>query len=550
MQQIKQLSLWIFLVFVSFTYAQTSAPDTTRILFIGNSYTYYNSSPELLRSMVRQKHPDQEIEVQLVSQGGMTLERHWQQDRTHEAINSKDWDYVILQEQSKLGMPVIIDQEIYFGQTDLFFNYARKFDTEIKKAGAKTVFFMTWSVKSRPEEQEILTYAYASIAQELNATVAPVGLVWDVLRETDQFDLYDVDGSHPSAHGSYLVAATMYATMFKEDPAGLSGVIAGKRLTSSGASTLARQELVNISDADARMIQKASWNVTEDLQKTKGLQNLKQPALTYRVPVLTEGKSINQEIIKGRWYGNSTYGSNYLGLIMDIKEKDEKPEIQLSFYTPENKDKMTVKDVKIFDKILEFTITDSLRNMDSKLEFSLSEGQLSGISTSIGSRFKQYKHWYLSKEAKQGKTDLEAMDQLIQIFQKDKTQGNYSDAAIAHYKRYSELIGNEYLPEEEYLNGTGYNLLSDQKTDEALDVFELANTLYPESVNTYDSYGEALVIDGQKEKAIAVFTEGYELAKKTGDPALGYIEANLKKLKDGALRNSPANIPAPPPPPQ
>ena len=456
MQQIKQLSLWIFLVFVSFTYAQTSAPDTTRILFIGNSYTYYNSSPELLRSMVRQKHPDQEIEVQLVSQGGMTLERHWQQDRTHEAINSKDWDYVILQEQSKLGMPVIIDQEIYFGQTDLFFNYARKFDTEIKKAGAKTVFFMTWSVKSRPEEQEILTYAYASIAQELNATVAPVGLVWDVLRETDQFDLYDVDGSHPSAHGSYLVAATMYATMFKEDPAGLSGVIAGKRLTSSGASTLARQELVNISDADARMIQKASWNVTEDLQKTKGLQNLKQPALTYRVPVLTEGKSINQEIIKGRWYGNSTYGSNYLGLIMDIKEKDEKPEIQLSFYTPENKDKMTVKDVKIFDTILEFTITDSLRNMDSKLEFSLSEGQLSGMSTSIGSRVKQYKHWYLSKEAKQGKTDLEAMDQLIQIFQKDKTQGNYSDAAIAHYKRYSELIGNEYLPEEEYLNGTGY----------------------------------------------------------------------------------------------
>ena len=60
------------------------------------------------------------------------------------------------------------------------------------------------------------------------------------------------------------------------------------------------------------------------------------------------------------------------------------------------------------------------------------------------------------------------------------------------------------------------NLLSDQKTDEALDVFELANTLYPESVNTYDSYGEALVIDGQKEKAIAVFTEGYELAKKNG----------------------------------
>jgi tetratricopeptide (TPR) repeat protein len=211
---------------------------------------------------------------------------------------------------------------------------------------------------------------------------------------------------------------------------------------------------------------------------------------------------------------------------------------------------MTVKDVKLFDEILEFTITDSLRNMDSKLEFSLSEDQLSGISTSIGSRVKQYKHWYLSRENVQNQLDLEALDLLIQNFQSDILEKNYVDAAIAHYKRYGKLIGSVYLPEEEYLNGTGYNLLNDQKTDKALEVFELANTLYPESVNTYDSYGEALAIDGQKEKAIEILSQGYELAKRTGDPALGFIESNLEKLKEGELRNSPANIPAPPPPPQ
>ena len=106
-------------------------------------------------------------------------------------------------------MPVIIDRDIYFGQTDLFFNYARKFDAEIKEAGAKTVFFMTWSVKSRPEEQEILTYAYSNIAQELNATVAPVGLVWDALREIQVKILFEriiEEQSYEELAGRYKVS--------------------------------------------------------------------------------------------------------------------------------------------------------------------------------------------------------------------------------------------------------------------------------------------------------------------------------------------------------
>ena len=500
--------------------------------------------------MVKQKHPDHEIEVQLVSQGGMTLERHWQEDRTHQILKSKAWDYVVLQEQSKLGMPVIIDRDIYFGQTDLFFNYARKFDAEIKEAGAKTVFFMTWSVKSRPEEQEILTYAYSNIAQELNATVAPVGLVWDALRKTDQFDLYDVDGSHPSAHGSYLVAATMYATIFKEDPTGLSGVIAGRRLTSSGASTLATQELVNISDADAKNIQNSTWEISEQLQKSKVLLNVKQPAPTYNIPILTEGETIDQKNIAGRWYGTSTYGSEYLGLIMDVQQKDKKLAINFSFYSPDRKDVMFIKDPELASKMFQFTMIDSLRDMNSQLEFTLTDGHLAGLSTTATNHVIQYKHLNLSRENIQNDLDLEALDQLMQSFESDISKIGYVDAAIEHYKKYSKLIDSNYLPDENYLNIQGYNMLHDQKMKEALDFFELAMILYPQSVNTYDSYGEALAFDGQKDKAINIYTQGYELAKKTGDPALAYIERSLKKLKEGTLTSPQGEAPSPPPPPQ
>lgn len=550
MQRTKYLLFWFFLLFVTFSFAQSNSSDTTRILFIGNSYTYFHSSPELLRSMIEQKHPEKIIEIQLVSQGGMTLERHWQEERTHEIIKSKDWDYVVLQEQSKLGMPIIIDHDIFFGQTDLFHDYARKFDTEIKKAGAKTVFFMTWSIKQRPEEQEILTHAYASIGQELNAIVAPVGLVWDEVRKSDQFDLYENDGSHPSQYGSYLIAATIYATLFEDDPTGVSGAIRGKRLNSRGLASDDVQQLTQLSDDDAYKIQQSSWKITQDIARSEALKNVKEPVLSYRIPILTEGEKLTQKNLEGIWYGRSTYGSNYVGLIMDIRQKENNMALGLSLLTPDRQDNMTIENIELRDKELRFSMVDSVRELRSELQFSLTDGKLSGLSTSSQNNVSQYKRWQLSRNKIQNELDLDALSQLIGEFKLASQENGYVTAAINHYEKYSALINKEYLPAENYLNREGYGLLRDQKNTEALEVFELANRLYPESVNTYDSYGEALAIDGQKEKAIAVFTKGYVLAKKTEDPALEYIESNLKKLKEDGPLAPEAIIPMPPPPPQ
>lgn len=164
-------------------------------MFIGNSYTYYNSSPELLKALIHEKFPDHLVETQLISGGGMTLADHWQNEGTIQTIRTGDWDYVVLQEQSKLGMGVMVDNDIYFGQTERFFEHARKFDIEITKADAKTVFLMTWSVRDKPKEQAILTHAYTAIAKELKAVLAPVGLVWDELRAK----LSDLEiAAHPS----------------------------------------------------------------------------------------------------------------------------------------------------------------------------------------------------------------------------------------------------------------------------------------------------------------------------------------------------------------
>jgi len=548
MRQAKRFLTLILLVFATLSFSQTKQSDTTRILFIGNSYTYFNSVPELLKALAKEKFPDQVMETQLISQGGMTLERHWQEDKALQAIRSGHWDYVVLQEQSKLGMGVIIDDRIYFGQTNLFFEYSRKFDAEIKKADAKTVFFMTWSIKDRPEEQVILIYAYSKIAKELGAILAPVGMVWDKVRSEDQIDLYFRDGAHPSAHGSYLAATTIFATLLEDSPVNLSGKISGKQLASTGEPSLESQPLTDISTVDAKVIQEASWAVVESMQKTGNYPEVQEPKQSYTIPFVTKGESINHKSIVGRWYGTSTYSSNYLGLILDVESLDDNLEANLSFYSPDRQDRMTMQDANLETNQLHLTIVDSLRRLSSNVKFSLTEGQMSGISKSFGGNITQYKHWNLSRQNMQNGVDLAAVDLLTQSFQLDIEKNGYVEAALNHYKQYSKLIGKTYKPEEMYLNAMGYNLLRDKRLKNALNLFELAMTLYPQSVNTYDSYGEALVEAGQKEKAIKIYAMGYELAKKTGDKNLSYIEANLKKLKQDVPITQ--QITPPPPRPQ
>ena len=547
MKLIKKIFCFIFLLFILHSCSNSSESDPLKVLFIGNSYMYYNSSPELFKALVNEKFPNKVVEVQLISQGGMTLKRHWEEEKAVQAIQSNDWDYVILQEQSKLGMGLIIDNDIYFGQTDYFYEYARKFDVEIANAGAQTAFFMTWSIKQRPEEQEILTHAYCTIAKELDAKLIPIGLVWDKIRTTGEFDLYVNDGSHPSAHGSYLAASTIFSSLLEESPTGLSGTISGLELSSSGEPSLEIQSLVDIPDADALAIQKASWDVVEAIGIAGGYVDMKEPRPSYVLPEFSEGDIINSKDIEGRWYGTSTYSSNYLGLILDIDNIDSNLEIELSFYTPDSQDEFVVKDVELLEKQLNLTIMDSLRTMNSKVSFSLNQDELYGLSKSFGGNIINYKHWNLTKQKTQNNIDLEAVDGLMQSFKSDISERGYVQAAMRHYERYSALINETYLPEENYLNAVGYNFIQDKKVNRALDVFELAMTLYPESVNTYDSYGETLIVAGEYEKGLMIYTKGYELAKKIGHENVSYMEANLKKFKEG--KSIQVQLPPAPPPP-
>jgi PKD repeat protein len=68
-----------------------------------------------------------------------------------------------------------------------------------------------------------LRNAYVRIADSTQSSVAPVGIAWKYVRDNyPTINLYQGDGSHPSAEGTYLAACTFYASVFRKSPVGAS----------------------------------------------------------------------------------------------------------------------------------------------------------------------------------------------------------------------------------------------------------------------------------------------------------------------------------------
>jgi CubicO group peptidase (beta-lactamase class C family) len=98
----------------------------------------------------------------------------------------------------------------------------------------------------------------------------------------------------------------------------------------------------------------------------------------------------------------------------------------------------------------------------------------------------------------------------------DALLATYNDKGIdAGAKMYEELKdSNDYVYEEDDMNATGYQLLQSGKVKEAIAIFKLNITKFPESGNVYDSLGEAYLANGDKELALVNYKKSVAL-----DPA-------------------------------
>lgn len=213
-----------------------SPGDSVKILWIGNSYTFFNDVPAMVQSLgALNGLPNSPTRV---LKGGERLKGHLENPVLHEEIKKGGWDFVVIQENSSL--PAYSTQFV----AEEVKPYAAEIDSLVKvyTPNANTIYYMTWGHKngnirqtdyplddSYEDMQARLITSYTEMAFENDGLLAPVGRAWrEVRRNHPEIELYTEDNFHPSLAGSYLVANTIFATILGKDfkPLAVDGLTA------------------------------------------------------------------------------------------------------------------------------------------------------------------------------------------------------------------------------------------------------------------------------------------------------------------------------------
>jgi len=100
------------------------------------------------------------------------------------------------------------------------------------------------------------------------------------------------------------------------------------------------------------------------------------------------------------------------------------------------------------------------------------------------------------------------------------------------YIELKKNLANKYNFSEDQLNQLGYHYLGNDKIENAVAIFKVNVDAFPNSSNVYDSYGEALLVSGEKEKAIENYLKSVELnpGSKDGIRVLKKLGVNTEGL--------------------
>lgn len=194
------------------------APSTLKkILFIGNSFTYYNNSlhyhVEQLRRSSSSVDDFKDYNFRAATIAGGYLSEH--KAGIDSLTAGRGWDAVVLQGHSREA----IDKS---KRTQFEISLAES--TRLLKArGIKPFLFMTWAYQHKPEMIDALKEEYVDLAKKFDLTLVPVGAAFEAaLQVRPDLRLHAADGIHPSVAGTYLAACVFYSVFYNESTVGLA----------------------------------------------------------------------------------------------------------------------------------------------------------------------------------------------------------------------------------------------------------------------------------------------------------------------------------------
>jgi len=195
------------------TALDTAAPG--QILFVGNSYLYYGDSlhNHVVR-MARAAYPDDTFSYKSATISGAYLVQHNLDSHLEQGRLGLDDPFAVVVLQGHSTAMTTDAKRASFAEA------ATAMDASIRATGAVTALYMTPAYTEAhknhdPAMMAMIDDGYTQIGNDLDAIVIPVGLAFaEAYARRPDMDLHKQDGSHPTLLGTYLAAATTYATLY------------------------------------------------------------------------------------------------------------------------------------------------------------------------------------------------------------------------------------------------------------------------------------------------------------------------------------------------
>ena len=203
--------------------ARAEAPGPgLRVLFLGNSFTYFSDMPAMVARLAATGPAAAEPLLAVsYTPGGQRLEQDAGNQTVERLLHAADWDVVVLQEQS---WRLSEDETSWRADTE---PYAMRLNAEIQEIGAKALVYETWGYRyglfegdSYAQMQARLTRGNALLAMDLHANVAPAGRAFAAAlhRAGRRRSCGPAMGSTRAFVGSYLAASVLYDELYGRDP--------------------------------------------------------------------------------------------------------------------------------------------------------------------------------------------------------------------------------------------------------------------------------------------------------------------------------------------
>jgi hypothetical protein len=193
-----------------------------KILFIGNSLTYFNDMPSMVVAIADAAKLSPGLSVDVWARPDYALIDHWVDGQVQKRIADGHYDVVVMQQgPTSVGV-----------NRDTLRLAAKLFAPGIRAAGGIPALYSVWPTIDRQQDFDRATESYQLAAADVNGMHFPGGETWRAAwRKDGGLRFYSGDGLHPTPLGSYAVALSIVGMLYDRSVVGLPNVMSVDAVT-------------------------------------------------------------------------------------------------------------------------------------------------------------------------------------------------------------------------------------------------------------------------------------------------------------------------------